>query len=80
MSDNKEFENAEIITKEVEYKGFKQEINIVFDKNHTPYSIIETGGQAHVKPLSSAFNNQIREEARRKVRNIYDIAVLKAQK
>ena len=80
VSSNKEFEKAKIITKEVEYKGIKQEINIVFDENYTPYSIIEMpDGQVHVKPLSSAFNNQIREEARRKVRNIYDIAVLKAK-
>ena len=80
VSGTKEFKDAEIITKEVEYKGIKQVISIVFDKNHTPYSIIETDGQVHVKPLSSAFNNQIQEEARIKVYNIYDTAVLKANK
>lgn len=80
VSSNKEFEKAEIITKEVEYKGITQEIDIVFDKNYTPYSIIAMpDGQVHVKPLSSAFNNQIREEARRKVLHIYNTAVLKAQ-
>lgn len=81
VSDNKEFEKAAIITKEVEYKGFTQEINIVFDEKYTPYSIIVTPeGEVHVTQLSSAFNNQIEEEARRKVRRIYDIADLNAQK
>ena len=80
VSVNKEFEKAEIITKEVEYKGITQEINIVFDENYTPYSIIETDGQVYVKPLSSAFNKQIRDEATRKVYNIYNTAALKAQK
>ena len=75
-----EFEKAKIIPKEVEYKGIKQEINIVFDENHTPYSIIYTpDGEVHIKQLSSAFNNQIEEEARRKVYNIYRTAELKAQ-
>ena len=81
VSSNKEFGKAKIITKEVEYRGIKQEINIVFDKNYTPYSIIETpDGEVHVTQLSSAFNKQIREEARRKVLNIYNIAALKAEK
>ena len=76
-----EFEKAKIIPKKVEYKGIKQEINIVFDKNYTPYSIIYTpDGEVHIKQLSSAFNNQIEEEARRKVYNIYRMAELKAQK
>ena len=80
VSGTKEFKKAKIITKEVEYKGIKQVINIVFDKNYTPYSIIETDGQVYVKPLSSAFNKQIREEARSKVYNILNTAFLKAQK
>ena len=80
VSGNKEFENAEIITKKVKYKGFEQEINIVFDKNYTPYSIIETDGQVYVKPLSAAFNNQIQEEARSKVCNILNTAFLNAKK
>lgn len=76
---NPEFENAKIITKEVEYKGIPQEINIVFDENYTPYSIIETDdGQVYVKPLSAVFNNQIMEEAIRKVSYIYDTAALKS--
>ena len=80
VSSNEEFKKAKIITKEVEYKGFKQEIDIVFDKNYTPYSIIEMpDGQVHVKPLSSVFNKQIEDEARSKVNNIYTTAVLKAR-
>ena len=78
VSNDKEFKNAEIITKEVEYKGLKQEIDIIFDENYTPYSVIEMDGKVYVKPLSSAFNNQIREEARRKVCNIYNTAALNA--
>lgn len=76
VSSNKEFEKAKIITKEVEYKGLRQVISIVFDKNYTPYSVIETNGQVHVKPLSAAFNQQIREEARKKVLHIYNTAAL----
>ena len=79
VSGNEEFKKAKIITKEVKYKGIKQEINIVFDENYTPYSIIEMDGEVHVTQLSSAFNQQISEEARRKVRNIYDTAALKAK-
>ena len=80
VSGNKEFENAEIITKEVEYKGIKQDIDIVFDKNYAPYSVIAMpDGKVYVKPLSSVFNKQIEEEARRKVDNIYTTAVLKAR-
>ena len=78
VSNDKEFKNAEIITKEVEYKGLKQEIDIIFDENYTPYSVIEMDGKVYVKPLSSAFNQQIREEARTKVLNIYNTAALKA--
>ena len=78
VSSNKEFENAEIITKEVEYKGIKQEIDIIFDKNRTPYSVIEMEGKVYVKPLSSAFNQQIREEARKQVLHIYNTAALKS--
>ena len=74
-----EFEKAKTIPKEVEYKGFTQEINIVFDENYTPYSIIEMEGKVYVKPLSSVFNNQIEEEARKKVYYIYRMAELKAQ-
>ena len=75
----KEFKEAVIIPKKVKYKGIEQEISIVFDENHTPYSIIiETDGQVHVKPLSAAFNNHIMEEARQKVRNIYDTACVKS--
>ena len=75
VSGDAEFEKAAIITKEVEYKGLRQEISIVFDKKHTPYSIIiETDGQVYVKPLSAAFNKQIREEARIKVLSIYNTA------
>ena len=81
VSNDKEFLNAKIITKKVKYRGIEQKISIVFDKNRTPYSIIiETDGQVHIKPLSSTFNNQIQEEARRKVRYIYDTADLNAQK
>ena len=81
VSGNKEFEKAEIIPKEVKYKGIKQKIDIVFDENYTPYSIIYTPeGEVHVTQLSSVFNNQIREEARREVYNIYEIAESKAQK
>ena len=81
VSGKAEFENAKIITKEVEYKGIKQEINIVFDKNYTPYSIIETPeGEVHVKPLSSVFNKQIEEEAKSKVNNIYLTAAFNAKK
>lgn len=76
VSSTAEFKNTKIITKEVEYKGIRREINIVFDKNYTPYSIIETDGEVYVKPLSAAFNNQIMEEARRKVYNIYNTAAL----
>lgn len=80
VSGTEEFKKAETIPKEVEYKGFRQEINIVFDENYTPYSIIETPeGEAHVTQLSSVFNNQISEEARRKVYNIYRMAELNAQ-
>ena len=78
VSNDKEFENAAIITKTVEYKGIKQDIDIVFDKNYDPYSVIEMDGEVYVKPLSSAFNQQIREEARTKVLNIYNTAALKA--
>ena len=79
VSGTEEFKNAAIITKTVEYKGISQEINIVFDKNHTPYSIIiETDGQVYVKPLSAAFNNQIMGEARTKVLNIYNTASVKS--
>lgn len=81
VSGNKEFEKAAIILKEVEYKGFRQDINIVFDENYTPYSIIETPeGKVHVTQLSSAFNNQIEEEARKKVYYIYNTAALNARK
>ena len=77
---NPEFEKAEIITKKVEYKGITQEIDIIFDENYAPYSVIEMpDGKVYVKQLSSAFNKQIREEARKKVCNIYNTAVLKAQ-
>ena len=79
VSSNKEFKNAEIITKEVEYKGITQDINIIFDKNLTPYSVIEMEGKVYVKPLSSAFNNQIEEEVESKVYNIYNTALLNAQ-
>ena len=81
VSSNKEFKNAEIITKEVEYKGITQDINIIFDKNLTPYSVIETlEGEVHVTQLSSAFNNQIEKEAREKVFYIYNTAASKARK
>ena len=81
VSSNKEFKNAEIITKEVEYKGITQDINIIFDKNLTPYSVIETPeGEVHVTQLSSAFNNQIEKEAREKVFYIYNTAASKARK
>lgn len=81
VSGTKEFKEAKIIPKKVKYKGIEREISIVFDENHTPYSIIETpDGQVHVKPLSSAFNEQIREEARRKVLYIYETAALNANK
>ena len=81
VSGKAEFKKAEIITKEVKYKGITQEISIVFDKNHTPYSIIYTpDGEVHIKQLSSAFNNQIEEEARRKVYYIYNTAASNARK
>ena len=76
-----EFEKAKIIPKKVKYKGITQEISIVFDENHTPYSIIYTpDGEVHIKQLSSAFNNQIEEEARSKVYNIYNTAASNARK
>ena len=79
VSGTKEIEEAGIINKEVEYKGFKQEISIVFDENYTPYSVIAMpDGKVYVKPLSSVFNKQIEEEARRKVNNIYMTADLNA--
>ena len=79
VSGTAEFEKAAIIPKKVKYKEIEQEISIVFDVNHTPYSIIiETDGQVYVKPLSAAFNKQIMEEARSKVRNIYDTACVKS--
>ena len=81
VSGTKEIEEAGIINKEVEYKGFKQEISIVFDENYTPYSVIAMpDGKVYVKPLSSVFNKQIEEEAKRKVNNIYMTADLNAGK
>lgn len=78
VSSTPEFKKAKIITKKVKYKGIEQEINIIFDENRTPYSVIETDEQVYIKPLSAAFNNQIREEARSKVRNIYNTACRKS--
>ena len=79
VSGTTEFKNAAIIPKKVKYKGIEQEISIVFDKNYTPYSIIiETDGQVYVKPLSAAFNKQIREEAISKVCSIYNTAAVKS--
>lgn len=81
VSGTKEIEEAGIIPKKVEYKGFKQEIDIVFDENYTPYSVIATpDGKVYVKPLSSVFNRQIEEEAERKVNNIYRTAASNAKK
>ena len=80
VSSTKEFEKAAIIPKKVKYKGITQEINIVFDENRTPYSVIEMEGKVYVKPLSSAFNNQIEEEARKKVYYIYNTAASNARK
>ena len=79
VSGTKEIEEAGIINKKVEYKGLKQEISIVFDENYTPYSVIAMpDGKVYVKPLSSVFNKQIEEEARKKVLYIYNTAALNA--